>query len=377
MSYTKAAAEVIVIGAGVIGGATAYYLAKRGLSVIVLEKGESVGDGGSSRNGGGVRQSGRNPAELPLAMYGVKNLWPGLSDELGTDIEYYQEGNLRLGKTEAHLDILRGLTKNGNAGGLDMRVIDDKEARSICPYLSEEVVGASWCPTDGHANPLLVTLAFYSAARKLGVRFVTGAEVLGLRKAQGRVRRVVTSEGVYEAERIVCAAGYGSNKILESVGLRVPMNPLLMECLVTEESPPLFYQMLGTAMADFYGHQSKHGSFVFGGAHGFEPYASGEATRSTAISASSTCRGIIGYFPLLKELKIVRTWAGWLDDCADHIPVIDNPEETPGLTVGCAFSGHGFGISPVVGMLLAQLAAGEKTALDVGAFRYDRFKAKV
>ncbi|MDR2357557.1 MAG: FAD-dependent oxidoreductase, partial [Oscillospiraceae bacterium] len=98
-------ADVIIIGAGAIGNAAAYYLTKKGASVIVLEKSDCVGNGGSSRNGGGVRQSGRDPRELPLAMYGVRNLWPSLSDELGMDVEYCQEGNLRLGKTEDHLKI--------------------------------------------------------------------------------------------------------------------------------------------------------------------------------------------------------------------------------------------------------------------------------
>ncbi|MDR2300426.1 MAG: FAD-binding oxidoreductase [Deltaproteobacteria bacterium] len=370
--------DVLIIGAGAIGSAAAYYLAKRKISVTVLEKSEYIGNGGSSRNGGGVRQSGRHSAELPLAMYGVKNLWPNLSQELGLEVEYCQGGNLRLGKTEAHLKILQGLTANCVAGGLDMRMIDYREAKEICPYLSEEVIGASWCPTDGHANPLLTTLAFYRAARKLGARYVSGAEVDKLVKNKGRVTKAITADGTeYEFGQAIVVAGYDSGKILATVGLEVPMMPLLMEILVTEDAPRMFTQMLGTAMADFYGHQSTHGSFVFGGTHGFEPYAEYGETKLTSVGASSTCRGIIGYFPVLSDLKIVRTWSGWIDDCADHIPVMGNPKETPGLTIGCAFSGHGFGISPVAGLLLAQLATGQETALDVSRFSYDRFRAKV
>jgi sarcosine oxidase subunit beta len=371
--------DVVIVGAGAIGSAAAYYLAKRGRRVTVLEKGGCVGGGGSSRNGGGVRQSGRHAAELPLAMYGVKNLWPGLSEELGMDIEYYQEGNLRLGKTEAHINLLRELTGDCAAGGLDMRLIDQKEARDICPYLSDDIIGAGWCPTDGHANPMLVTLAYYRAARRLGARYITGTEVTELRQIRGRVSEAVTADGeVYSAESFAVTAGYDSRQILASVGLDIPMSPVLMECIVTEEAPHMFWQMLGAATADFYGHQSKHGSFVFGGAHGYEPYAVyGSGTRGASIAVPSTCRAIIGYFPVLRELKVVRSWAGWLDDCADHIPVIDNPEETPGLTVGCGFSGHGFGISPVAGTLLADLAAGDAPTLDISRFRYDRFRAKI
>ena len=170
-------AEVVIIGGGIIGCASAYYLAKKGCSVIVLEGSDYIGNGGSSRNGGGVRQSGRDPRELPMVMWGIKNIWPTLSEELGVDVEYTQKGNLRLGKTEAHLKILQGLTDKAKACGLDVRMIDGDDVRQINPYLSEEVIGASWCPTDGHANPLTATLGYYKKARELGVRFISGEQV--------------------------------------------------------------------------------------------------------------------------------------------------------------------------------------------------------
>lgn len=114
----KQTAEVIIIGGGVNGCAAAYYLAKRGVKdVIVLEASDSIGHGGSSRNGGGVRQSGRDVRELPYAMYAIKNMWPTLSEELGVDVEYCQEGNLRLGKTEAHLKKLNQLATNAQSVG--------------------------------------------------------------------------------------------------------------------------------------------------------------------------------------------------------------------------------------------------------------------
>lgn len=371
-------ADVVIIGGGIIGNSTAYYLAKKGCSVIVLEKSDNMGDGGSSRNGGGVRQSGRDRRELPLAMYGVKNLWPTLSEELGMDVEYYQEGNLRLGKTDGHIKTLEGLTNNAASLGLDVRMISGLEAKEICPYLSDEVIGASWCPTDGHANPMLATLAYYRKARQLGVTFITGEEVVEIKKIQGKARQVVTLNNIYEGETIILAAGYDSRKIAATVGIDVPMNQALLEVLVTEAQPPMFYQMLGTAAADFYGHQSTHGSFVFGGSSGFEDVNRDNKTPVTnSLTASCICRGIMKYFPCLADAKIVRTWAGWIDVCADHVPVISYVEEVPGLILACAFSGHGFGISPTVGTLLSQMAMQEDTILNVSDFRYDRFKAKI
>lgn len=371
-------ADVVVIGGGIIGNSTAYYLAKKGCSVIVLEKTGNIGDGGSSRNGGGVRQSGRDKRELPLAMYGVKNLWPTLSEELEMDVEYYQEGNIRLGKTEAHLKILEGLTNNASSLGLDVTMINNTEAKNICPYLSEEVIGASWCPTDGHANPMLTTLAYYRKARQLGVCFITGEEVIEVKKIRGKARKIITTKNTYEGETIVLAAGYESRKIAATVGIDIPISQALLEVLVTESQPPMFYQMLGTAAADFYGHQSTHGSFVFGGASGFEDVNKDNGEPVTnSLTASCICRGIMKYFPCLEDVKIVRTWAGWIDVCADHVPVISQVEEVPGFILASGFSGHGFGIAPTAGTLISQMVMGEQTILDISAFRYDRFKAKI
>ncbi|MCI7422410.1 MAG: FAD-binding oxidoreductase [Ruminococcus sp.] len=371
-------ADVIVIGSGVIGCAAAYYMAKKGMSVLVLDQDESVGNGGSSRNGGGVRQSGRDPRELPLAIYGVENVWPTLSDELGVDVEYHKEGNLRLGKTETHKQILTGLTEKAVACGLNVRMIDAEEVRKINPYLSEEVTCASWCPTDGHANPMITTLGFYKNARALGVVFHMGEKVVKLEKVHGKLRRVCTKTTVYEADQVLVAAGYASRFLTQTVGIDVPMREELIEALVTEAEPKMFPQMLGTADADFYGHQTNHGSFVFGGATGMESTVLDNGTnRTSSLTAPCICRGIMKYVPKLADAKIVRTWAGYEDLSIDGIPVISKVEEVPGLLLACGFTGHGFGISPVVGQLLAQLAAGETPMLSLQEFRYDRFHAAI
>lgn len=371
--------DVIIIGGGIIGCATAYYLAKNNVSVTVLEASDYIGNGGSSRNGGGVRQSGRDTRELPLVMYGIRNLWPHLSEELGVDTEYHQDGNLRLGKNAHHREILQGLTDRANKVGLDVRMIDGDEVRKINPYLSDEVTVASWCPTDGHANPLTTTLGFYKTARKLGAKFYTGVKVTELRKVKGMLRQVLSDDGsVFEADHIMVAAGFASRKLLGTVGIDVPMTRSLLEALVTEAEPHMFDQMLGTADADFYGHQTKHGSFVFGGSSGFEGFNKDNGTPMTSsITAPAICRGIMKYFPDLADAKIVRTWAGWSDKSADGVPVLGKVEEVPGLIVACAFTGHGFGIAPAVGDQMAKLITTGTTDIDISALHYDRFRAKI
>lgn len=371
------ATDVIVIGSGIIGNATSYYLARAGYKVIVLEKDKIIGNGGSSRNGGGVRQSGRDPRELPLAMFGIEHIWPCLSEELECDIEYVRKGNLRLGKTPQHRKILQNLTDRAKACGLDVRMISTDEIHRLNPYLSDEVTSASWCPSDGHANPLRTTLAYYIAARRLGVRFITGEAVTELRKVHGRIRQAVTDHEVYEADHIVLAAGFASRPIAATVGIDIPMVKKLVECLVTEAEPPAFQQMLGTADADFYGHQTRHGSFVFGGSSGLELY---KKDNGSPVNYSNTipciCRGIIRYIPSLQRTKVIRSWAGWTDATPDNVPVVDNVREVSGLTIACGFSGHGFGIGPAVGYVMAQLVQGVSPVCDISGLRYDRFDAK-
>ena len=373
----KTNADVVIIGGGIIACATAYYLAKKGKSVIVLEKNKVIGYGGSARNGGGVRQSGRDKRELPMAMYGVKNIWPHLSEELGTDVEYYQHGNLRLGKTDKHIDILKGLTTIAVDQGLDVRMISGEEVREICPHLSDEVIGASWCATDGHANPLQTTLAYYNRARELGVLFLTGQHVLSMKMVAGRVRKVVTADGEFEADKIILAAGLESRRISQSVGVDVPMQGIALDTLITDAQPPLFYQMLGTAMADFYGHQTTHGSFVFGGGSPLNPELTTSTADQTPIEATaSTCQGILGYLPVLKHAKVVRSWVGIIDMCEDKVPVLSNVEGVTGLILGCGLSGHGFGIAPSVGTVLADLACDETPSIDISGLKYERFSGR-
>lgn len=374
----KKSASVIIIGGGIMACATAYNLAKRGMNdIIVLEKAE-IGNGGSCRNAGGVRQSARDVRELPLAMYAVSNIWPTLSDELGVDVEYVQRGNIRMGKTEKHRETLTALTEKSTKVGLDVKMITGDEAREIIPLMSDEVTCASWCPTDGHANPLKTTTAFYMKALDMGVTFITGVTVTGIRKSKGRARYVDTDDGVYEGDNIMLCAGWYSRAIADTVGIDLPIIREFSECLVTEMEPDMFPVMLGCAESDFYGSQTTHGSFVMGGNCGMEPYESErDRFETNALTAPSLCRGIIRYFPSLKDIKVLRTWSGFYDVCKDHVPIIDNVSEVPGLTIAAGFCGHGFGIAPAVGIAASELILdGESTTIDISGLKYDRFKAK-
>lgn len=367
--------DVIVIGAGVVGCSAAYYLAKAGLKVTVLERRE-VAFGASGRNGTGARQSGRDNRELPLAMFGVQNIWPTLGEELGEDIEYVQNGNMRMGKTEKDLAALQEIVAANRELGLDIRLLTDiKDIRELLPMVADDVICATWCPTDGHANPMRTTLALYKKARALGAKFITNIKVLKLEKVAGQLRRVYTDDGVFEADRVILCAGYGSRKIMRTVGLDVPMLPQLTESFITEPIPAVTEKYLCAADGSFYAQQQCNGTWLVGGDSNYEIYDANYPREVTfSFSAPRIARFFLEYMPTLAGVKVIRSWSGLLDMCWDGCPVISKVEEVPGLYIGCAFTGHGFGIGPAAGYVLAQMAMDEEPAADLSGLRYDRFR---
>lgn len=366
-------ADVIIVGAGIVGNATAYYLRKMGRSCIVLEE-TMIGNGGSSRNGGGVRQSGRDPREFPLAAYAVKNIWPYLSEELGIDVEYRQSGYLVCGYNDSHKKMIEERVEVAKTFGVEMKSIDEQGIRERFPYVSEHVTCAGWTPSDGVANPMVTTLAYYIRAREKGAKFITGEKAVKINKVKGAARQVVTENGnTYEGEKIIVAAGYHSKQLLKTIGLDIPMQKKLSELVVTEAAPKLFDHMIG-AVPGFYGHQTKHGSFAFGSTSGREMFLfDRERAISTPQTPSFICHSLVKDIPALKNLKVIRTWSGWIDVCMDGVPIIGKIEEVSGLIVSIASSGHGFCPGPAVGLTLAELACDKKTTVDTSKLHFDRF----
>ena len=366
-------ADVIIVGAGIVGHSAAYYLRKNGVSCIVLDE-DMIGNGGSSRNGGGVRQSGRDPREFGLAAYAVKHIWPYISEELGFDIEYRQTGYLVCGYNEEHYKSISSRIETAASFGVDMEMKCGDEVKDICPYVSEHVTCAGWTPSDGVANPMRTTLAYYIRAREKGAVFITGEKAVGINKVKGHARQVITKNGnIYEGDKIIVAAGYHGRQLLETVGISVPLQKKLNEMIVTEPTEKLFDFMIG-GMSGFYGQQTEHGSFVFGSPSGRE-YCFFEQDKpiSTAVTASFICNSLGVDLPILKGLKVVRAWSGWVDINLDGVPVVGSVEEVPGLLTVIGSSGHGFGIGPAVGYCLADMACDKPSPVDISKLHFDRF----
>lgn len=366
--------HVVVIGGGISGTSTAYELARRGVQVTLVEQGDlhSMASGWSLA---GVRQSGRHPAELPLALSAVRR-WEHLSEELGSDLEYRQHGNLRLARTEEDIPGIKQVVADGIAAGIPMEYIDGSTAvRDIAPAVTEDIVGASFCATDGHANNELTVRAFAKAATARGATLRTKTRVLSLLADGNRVTGVETDAGPINADAVVVAAGIYTPELLEPLGLALPLNLVLCPVVQTGVMEPTLGPVLGVAGGNFAGRQEASGRFrIIGESH---PWSDGRHspanTTPTLLQLQETIAEGLVMLPGLVHVRINRTWGGLIDRTPDVIPVLEKIQAYDGLVVGAGFSGHGFCLGPVTGEILADLSTSGTTNHPIDAFQLDRF----
>jgi sarcosine oxidase subunit beta len=370
--------DVIIIGGGISGTAAAYELAKRGARVTLVERGDlhSMASGWTLA---GVRQSGRHPAELPLAKAAVRR-WEHLSEELGSDVEYRQQGNLRLALSDDEVPAIQQVIDEGNAAGIPMEYVDGSHAvREISSAITADVVGASFCPTDGHANNHLTVQAYARAAQRHGTDIRTGTDVLSLILEGERVTGVHTANGPLHADVVIVAAGIYTPHLLTPLGLDLPLQVVLCPVFTTESTVHVLGPVLGVASGGFAGRQEASGRFrligeslPWDGEHHTETN-----TMPTAIQAEQMIAGAMKILPGVRELRINRMWGGLIDRTPDVIPVIDRVPGWEGLIIAAGFSGHGFGIGPATGEILADLVTAGTTEHAIDAFRLNRFATGV
>ena len=363
------AADVIVIGGGIVGCALAYHLRAHGRSVVVVER-HGVGHEGSGRNAGGVRQQARVPAELPLAMAAVER-WPALERELGAPTEYVQEGNLLIAQSEASVRRLEQRLAWQAPFGLDSTLIDGDQLRRLRPLVGPRARAALHCPSDGHANPLLATLAFAGAARRRGAAFAVGHEVRGLRQTTAGWM-VETDRARFEGEVVVNVAGPGAVALCALVDVALPVVPARTQTLVTERVGPLFGQFVQDWDAKVFARQTWSGTVIFGDLTEDYLVAGHQARPADAVRAA---RAAIDAFPAFARLTVIRGWGGVLDISLDRMPLIGPLDGLPGFFVCAGSSGHGFALAPAIGELLADwIARGRRSPL-LAPFDPARFSA--
>jgi len=368
--------RIVIIGGGITGAAAAAELAREGQAVTLIEK-HGIAAMASGWTLGGVRQSGRDPAELPLARAAVA-IWGELAASLGADVEYRRTGNLRLARTPAEVDVIRALVLTQQTLGLELHFLADNAAiRAVAPEISRNVLSASYCPTDGHANPVKATQAFARFARSHGAAIREGVAALAITVEGDRVMGVETSEGFISSDRVIVAAGVNARSLLSPLGADLPLSIRITHVVQSEPLPSCLLPAFGVANADCAGRQEADGRLRFSSGSGAWPGDPSAWTESALAPSASAIRSLVDrvaqVLPIAGQAQIARAWGGLIDLTPDALPVIDAPEHPSGLVIAAGFSGHGFCLGPVSGLLCADLALGRVPRHDLSAFRLARF----
>lgn len=364
-------AEVAIIGGGVSGLSSAYFLANAGANVVVVEKG-LIGGEASARNGGSMSPRADEPFAIPMADR-ARETWKTLDEELGYPTEFIHEGRLQVAMREEEVDLVRTMAINAPKFGVEAREVDPVEMRSMVPELTEKALGGMYFPNAGHSNPQRAVQAYAWACQDRGGRIYQDTAVTGIEVEGGRVRGVQTSRGSVTADVVVSAAGPQSGLIGDLVGLHVPVAPGRVEIIATVPLEPRFTTYIsGNGL---YGRQTLRGNLVFGGG----PHEWIDVTLQEYPPKPNTplvrniARRLAELFPVLEDTRVLRSWAGVVEQTPDGIPIIDKLNDPEGLVMVCV-SGNGFGLSPATGLAVKELIVDGECAVDISAFNFDRFR---
>jgi glycine/D-amino acid oxidase-like deaminating enzyme len=415
-----ARADVVVIGGGIIGVSAALFLAHKGVSLVLCEKGHIAGEQ-SSRNWGWCRKMARDPREIPLVIESLR-LWERMNETVEAETGFRTCGIMYLGETEADLARLEAWLEHAREYQLDTKVIGAVEVQERLPGLAKNWAGALYTPSDGKGEPQLAAPAIAEAARRLGAGVHTNCAVRGIETAAGRVAGVVTEQGRIACQSVVLAGGAWSRLFTGNLGVELPQLKVLGSVMRTEKldggpeisaSGGLFgyrkrmdggytVATLGVRtidlvpdnfrlMLDYMPAVRLHWKklrFRFGDRF-FEEWRTkrrwslDEATPFEAVRTldpdgdpfvlERACASIAESFPIFRDVKIAQSWGGMIDVMPDAIPVISAVDAVPGFFIATGFSGHGFGIGPGAGRLIADMVAGGPTIVDPAPFRLSRF----
>jgi len=365
-------ADVVIVGGGISGVAAAYELALMQVDVTLVERFDLAAMA-SGWTLAGVRQSGRHPAELPLAKEAV-SAWKNLDQELDATVEYVQKGNLRLAYNEQEASRLTVMVEEQTALGLDIQMLSENRAvRDIAPMVSEFVLAASFCPTDGHANPNLTVKALAEAAIRAGATLRMGECVREVITEKNKIRGVRTDQSTISAATVVLAAGMHTQNLLKPLGLSLPITPQVVTVVRSKPTKPLLSQVLGTATANFAGRQEASGRFrVTGGFHTWRGTLEIEnnmpSIKPFLEDISAVIQRATQAIPVFGTLAIEDMWAGLIDMTPDGLPVIEASPEIDGLVIAAGFSGHGFALGPVIGQIIRDLVLKKPPNFPLKAF---------
>ena len=412
--------DVVVVGAGIVGCATAYFLARRGARVAVVERGSVPGEQ-SRKNWGFVRQQGRDPVELPLVVE-ANRMWQGLERELGADIEWVRGGNLALAADESRLARFEAWLPVAREFGLDTRLLRARNLDAVVPGLAGGWLGGLHTPGDGHADPEKTTDAFARAAVAHGATLHLDCAVQAVTAQAGAVAGVVTEQGEIRAPVVVCAAGAWSSRLTRTLGLDLPQRWVRGTVARTTPAPAVTACAVWGPGVAF--RQRRDGSFniAAGGAldhdvtldslrqlrfflpnfwknrtlfrfHVGRPLLAslaaampgsaarrrplvwdrGREPQPNPVKVRRSLAELQRVLPALPPLGVARQWAGYIDAAPDLVPVLGEVPGLRGFVLATGFSSHGFAMGPIAGRLVSELVVDGKPSLDIAAFRFARF----
>ena len=371
----KKKADIVIIGGGVNGCGLAYNLAKKGVNVVVFEK-NYLSSGATGACGAGIRQQWSTRENAELSMNSVK-IFEKLSKELGEDIEFRQGGYLiavhdkeELLQSEKNVEMQKLL-------GIPVRIISTKEIKEIVPILDIKgmnVIAATFCPTDGHANPFKTTFAYANAARKYGADIFTHTKVTDIKIENKQILEVITDKGSVKTDVVVNAAGVFSKDICDMVKIKIPNTPVRKEIMATERLKPLFDAMVISFKDGIYFSQQNEGQIV--GGIPIPEQKPGYKTAPTTSFLHHMSKTLTRYAPLLKHVNMLRHWTGFYDVTPDSRPILGETKDLKGFIHCHGFSGHGFMLSPMVTKLLCEYIVDGKTPDILESLNLTRFKDK-
>lgn len=369
----KKKADVVIIGGGVNGTAIAYRLAKAGMDVVVVEK-KYLSSGATGKCGAGIRQQWSTRENTELSIQSVR-MFETLSDELKMDIEFRQGGYLIINHDEKELKQSEKNVEMQRSLGLDVSIIEPSMIPDIVPVLDVKgmkAVGATFCPTDGHANPFLTTFAFANAARKHGATIYTHTLVEDITINENRIASVETSKGSIKTSWVVDAAGVFSKDIASLVGIDVPNKAYRKEVLATERLQPMFQAMVISFKDGVYFSQQQEGQIV--GGIPIPEEKIGYHTMPTFSFLQHMSQTLTRYVPLLEQVNMLRHWTGFYDVTPDARPILGEDIKVKGFVHCHGFSGHGFMLSPMVSKILAEYITDGKVSPVLERLTLERFE---
>ena len=367
-------ADVAIVGGGVMGCSLAYHLAAKGADVVLLERGQ-LGSGSTARNAGGVRQQFSSEVNVRIGMRSVRMLG-SFEEEIGVPADFRQVGYLMLLSLPGEVEEFRRLLDLWHRLGLtEARWLEPAEARGLVPALTvDDLLGCTFCPTDGIASPDAVTMGYAAAARRLGARLREDSEVIGIDVQAGRVAGVRTGAGYVSTRVVFNCAGPWARSVGSLAGVEVPVDPYRRHIWVTDRVPEVSRTTPMTVdfTTSFYFHPEGDG-LLFGMSDRDEgPSFSTEINEDFLGSVTDVG---LHRLPPLERAGIKTAWAGLYEVTPDHQAILGPVEEVAGYWCACGFSGHGFMQAPAVGEGLAQLLIEGISEIDFSTLSHGRFAA--